>query len=155
MSPPLQTRLPDFDEKSGDLSIPSEKLKSERVTGDIWKRTITQKEDWGICNFGGTVMFAKLEEGRIIVHGIEASCRWCGSELEVRGEQVFCVGSCKTYQGLFSKDLNKYLEWEGAKSYTLRREIARIEGLQLEPRDLEPLPQPAEWSIFDEFEEMN
>ncbi|TFG09444.1 hypothetical protein EU538_05115 [Candidatus Thorarchaeota archaeon] len=155
MTPPLQTRLTDFDEESGDLNLPPEALEFKEVTGEIWKRAVTDDKEWGVCRFDGTVMFTKLQDEKIIVHGLEAKCRWCGDELEIRGEKVFCSGRCRTYQGAFSRDLNKYLQWEGAKSYTLRKEIARKEGLQLEPRDLEPIPKPPEWSIFNEFEELD
>ncbi len=147
----LQTRLSDFDEESGELRLDEEALKRRPGAGKIWKKAIDDRSEWGVCNLDGTVIFIRLVNGKILTHGFEAVCKWCGSKIEIRGNQIFCVGKCGRYQGTFSTDLNEYLRWEGAKSYTLRKEVARVESLQLEDRDLEPISYAPDWSVLDEY----
>jgi len=135
----VQTRLTDFDESSG-------KKKSKT-------KKIQQRNDWGVCNFDGTILFVRLIKGRIHAHDREAVCKWCGGMLEIRKDKVFCGGTCGRYQGEFSKDLSAYLWWEGAKSYTLRKRLAEIETLELQQRDLESMTYAPPWSVLEEYEE--
>jgi len=153
-----QTKLDDFDEKSGGkwyhLPVPSATGKRVRSKPQLWHKIRQEGEEWGVCNLDGTVMFVQLADGRIHAHGMEAVCRWCGDALVIRDSKlVFCGGTCGRYQGEYSADPDAYLRWEGAKSYTLRKEIARVETLQLEPRDLEPISYAPNWSVFDDYEE--
>jgi len=152
-----QTKLGDFDQSDHNKShtqpvAPPAEMRT-RAKAQLWQRTRQEGEEWGVCNLDGTVIFVRLIDGRIQAHGMEAVCRWCGDELVIREDKVFCSGRCGRYQGQFSKDPNAYLWWEGAKSYTLRKEIAQVEGLQLEPRDLEPIHYAPNWSVFDEYDE--
>ena len=152
-----QTKLEDFDESDGkkrntQLGVPLTG-KRTRAKVQLWQRIMQEGEEWGVCNLDGTVLFVRLIDGRIHAHGMEAVCRWCGDELVIREDKVFCSGRCGRYQGQFSLDSNAYLLWEGAKSYTLRKEIAQVERLRLEPRDLEPIQYAPNWSVFDEYDE--
>jgi len=158
----VQTRLSDFGEQentpvkpSPDSQVkePSIPPKKSRPRRELWKKMIENKDEWGVCNFDGTVLFVELKNSRIHAHGMESFCRWCGGVLEIQQEKVFCGGTCKRYQGEFSKDLNAYLRWDGAKSYTLRKEVAEKEGLALEERDLADIPYASNWSALDEYEE--
>ncbi len=127
--------------------------KSQREKGQIWRKTTRDGGKWGVVRFDGTVLFVRVIDGRIFAHGLEAICKWCDGELEILDEKVFCKGRCKRFQGDFARDLNTYLRWEGAKSYTLRKEIAKAEKLHLESRDLEPIVYAPDWSAFDQYEE--
>jgi len=152
-----QTRLEDFDQSDGhkpqdqQFLPPAERRTREKV--HLWHRTRHEGEEWGVCNFDGTVFFAQLINGEIHAHGMKAVCRWCGDDIVIRDDKVFCGGRCGRYQGQFSLSPDTYLLWEGAKSYTLRKEISQVEGLQLEPRDLEPIQYAPNWSVFDEYDE--
>lgn len=153
-----QTKLDDFEEKSGGkwdhLPVLSLTGKRARPNPQLWRKIRQEGEEWGVCNLDGTVMFVQLVGGRIHAHGMEAVCRWCGDALVIRDSKlVFCGGTCGRYQGEYSADPDAYLRWEGAKSYTLRNEIAEVEALQLEPRDLEPISYAPNWSVFDDYEE--
>jgi hypothetical protein len=158
----VQTKLSDFDdaEESSkskntrdvpEASKPGPQSDSPRTA--LWNRTISSDEEWGVCNFDDTVLFTQIIDGRLHAHGLEIKCKWCGGDLEVRQDKVFCSGTCHRYQGEFSQDLNAYLWWEGAKSYTLRREVADAEGLELEPRDLEEMSYAPNWSVLSEYDE--
>ncbi|MFW9800377.1 MAG: hypothetical protein ACFFD9_08070 [Candidatus Thorarchaeota archaeon] len=151
----IQTRLADFDEssKKGRRSAHTKTKKTRLPTGQLWKKTIHKKKDWGVCNFDGTVLFVRLVNGQIHAHGREAVCKWCGGTLEIREDKVFCGGTCGRYQGEFSRDLSAYLWWEGAKSYTLRKRIAEIENLDLQQRDLDSITYAPHWSVLEEYEE--
>jgi hypothetical protein len=158
----VQTRLFDFEEQedrpvksSPDSQVkePSKPPPKRRLRRELWKKMIKNKDEWGVCNFDGTVLFVQLKNGRIHTHGMESFCKWCGGVLEIHQTKVFCAGTCKRYQGEFSKDLNDYLKWDGAKSYTLRKEIAEKEGLELEERDLADIPYASNWSALAEYEE--
>lgn len=151
-----QTRLEDFNQSDDiphtqPISPPADRRTKTKV--QLWQRAKYEGEEWGVCNFDGTVFFVRMIDGRIHAYGMEAVCRWCGDELVIRENKVFCNGRCGRYQGQFSSDPNMYLQWEGAKSYTLRKEIAQVEGLQLDPRDLEPIQYAPNWSVFDEYDE--
>jgi hypothetical protein len=154
----VQTKLIDFDDtpKERKKKTPQKPKKTERKIktpeSQLWSKTTRKGEEWAVCNFDGTVLFVRMVEGRIHAHGIEAVCKWCESVLEIREDKVFCGGQCGKYQGEFLRDLNAYLHWEGAKSWTLRRQVAEAEGLQLEERDLEPMTYAPDWSILEEFE---
>ena len=127
-----------------------------RLKGKMWYKTINPEEQWGVCNFDGTVLLVRVDDGRMFVHEEEAVCKWCGGILEIRDERVFCIGACKRYQGEFSDDLNSFLHWEGVKSYTLRKIVADEENLELEPRDLEPISYAPNWSVlYDYADEMS
>lgn len=150
----MQTRLTDFDESTKDKKKKQDLSDNLRLpTGELWEKTISKRKEWGVCNFDGTVLFVRIVEGRIHTHGREAVCKWCGGELEIREEKVFCEGPCERYQGEFSRDLSAYLWWEGAKSYTLRKRVAEIEELELQQRDLEPITYAPHWSVLEEYEE--
>ncbi|MBS3795761.1 MAG: hypothetical protein KGY80_12725 [Candidatus Thorarchaeota archaeon] len=153
----LQTQLSDFDENGElkeDASIFSEEVGRWLPRGSIWLKKLDPDKEWGVCRFHDTVLFVELRDGTIYSHGFEARCRWCGGELEIQGEKVFCIGMCTRYQGEFSADLDDYFRWEGAKSYTLRRKIAEVEGLNLQPRDLKPKwPYKTKWSRLLEYDE--
>ena len=167
----FQTRLTDFDqpEKSQDNkglivvsqdkkvnpSNPTIKKRIKRPNAALWRKITHEGEVWGVCEFDDTVLFSQIINGRIFIHGLEAFCKYCGGVLEIQENKVFCSGSCKVYQGRFSYDMNTYLRWDGAKSITLRKVIAEIEGLELEDRDLESIAYAPEWSSFDEYEEEN
>jgi hypothetical protein len=99
------------------------------------------------------LLLVRLIKGRIHAYGIEAVCKYCGDVLEIREDKIFCGGRCGTYQGEFSRDLDDFLRWEGVKSYTIRKKVAEVEGLNLEPRDLEPIPYAPNWSVLEEYEE--
>jgi len=153
----VQTRLTDFIEPTEGKKVnPPRERKTHPVApkehATLWEKQVHgPRNNWGVCNFDGTVVFAQIVRGRMHVHGREASCRWCEGPLEIRGDKVFCVGTCQRYQGEFSRDLDAYLRWEGAKSYTLRKEVADTEGLNLEPRDLEPISYAPNWSVLYEY----
>jgi len=160
----VQSRLSDFEvtkkepEKENPMpkEIPSPISTSEpvppRPKGQMWYKTINANEDWGVCNFDGTVLLVRIIDDRIHAHGEEAVCKWCSGVLEIREEtKVFCNGACKRYQGEFAEDLNAFLRWEGMKSYTLRKIVAEVEGLELESRDLEPISYAPNWSILYEY----
>ncbi len=160
----VQSRLSDFEvskketEKESSSfkeippSIPTAEPDSPRPKGQMWYRTIHAEEEWGVCNFDGTVLLVRIIDDRIHAHGEEAVCKWCGGVLEICEEtKVFCNGACKRYQGEFSEDLNMFLHWEGVKSYTLRKMVAEVEGLELESRDLEPISYAPNWSILYEY----
>lgn len=131
--------------------MPEKRLRNRADTGQIWKKTITERPKWGVCDLDGTVIFVQLVDGRVFTHGFEAVCRWCGGPLELREDKVFCAGVCGHYQGSFSPDLDDFLRWNGVLSFTLRREVARVEGLHLEARDLEPISYVPQWSVFDDL----
>ena len=162
-----QTKLSDFTESKEETppsSLPTEKTVPLSVTeptpprpkGKMWYKTVGAGEKWGVCNFEGTVLLLEIINDRLHAYGEEAVCKWCGGILEVREDKVFCVGSCKRYQGEFSHDLDSFLHWEGVKSYTLRKMVAEIENLNLESRDLEPISYAPNWSIlYDYADEMN
>ena len=153
----LQTRLADFDEsEKSEVSQPEPLVvvKRERPKGQLWQKTTQEGEEWGVCNLDDTVFLVRLIDGRLHAHGMEAFCKYCSGILEIREHsKVFCSGQCGRYQGEFSADLNDYLRWEGAKSYTLRLAVAEAEGLQLEERDLEPIEYAPNWSVFEEYDE--
>ena len=139
--------------KKVNPSNPTIKKKTKRPNAALWRKMLQKGETWGVCEFDDTVLFAKIVDSRIIIHGIEAFCKYCGGVLEIQENKVFCSGDCKVYQGRFSYDMNTYLHWEGAKSITLRKVIAEIEGLELEDKDLESIAYAPDWSSFDEYEE--
>ncbi len=150
----VQTRLVDFDEDSDEDPIPKRlSMEPELPIGQIWRKITDEGEEWAVCNFDGTVFFARLVEGKIHAYGTEATCKWCESTLVIRNDKVFCGGHCGRYQGEFSRDLSAYLHWDGAKSYTLRKQVAKIEGIELESRDLEPFSFAPTTSILEEFED--
>ncbi len=159
-----QTKLSEFTElgeaPSSTSSPPEETTCSittvepapPRPKGQMWHKTIHADEEWGVCNFDGTVLLVRLIDNKIHAHGEEAVCKWCSGVLEIREEtKVFCSGACKRYQGEFSDDLNSFLHWEGVKSYTLRKMVAEVEGLDLEARDLKPISYAPNWSILYEY----
>jgi hypothetical protein len=150
----VQTRLTEFDESAEkETPRPAPIRRPSRQRGQLWDKVTNDDEDWGVVHFEDTVFFVNLVDGRLHAHGMEIFCKWCGGVLEIREDKVFCVGQCKRYQGKFSWDLNAYLHWEGAKSYTLRKQVAKAEKLVLEPRDLEPIAYAPNWSVFEEYEE--
>ncbi|MBN2230988.1 MAG: hypothetical protein JW779_15490 [Candidatus Thorarchaeota archaeon] len=132
-------------------SLPVASRSSARPKNQLWFKVVNLNQEWGVCNFDGTVLLIRLVNGRIYAHGEEAVCKWCGDVLEIRDDKIFCSGRCRRYQGEFSKDLNDYLRWEGAKSYTLRKIVAGIEGLELEASDLEPIDYAPDWSVLYEY----
>ncbi len=144
-----QTRLVDFEE--GKPSIPDDIIDHGDPTGRLWTKTIHDGEEWIVCEFDGTVFFAQIIDGAIYAHGQRASCRWCGGPIGIHGSKVFCEGACKTYQGRVSRDLNDYLRWGGARSYTLQREIAKIEHLEMDESNLPPPLYESNWSELEEF----
>ncbi|MBN2230775.1 MAG: hypothetical protein JW779_14395 [Candidatus Thorarchaeota archaeon] len=156
---PVQTRLADFNES------PLEKPASEgpcpsstpvkRHPAKLWRKTIRTGEVWGVFDVDDTVLFVQIIDGRIHAHGREAICKYCGSPLDIRGTQVFCSGTCGSFQGNFSYDVNHYLHWNGAKSLTVRKEIASEEGLKLEERDLESINYAPQWSSLYDYEEFD
>ncbi|MFW9933299.1 MAG: hypothetical protein ACFFDR_11635 [Candidatus Thorarchaeota archaeon] len=156
-SHPVQTRLVDFEERpskessSDDSNHSSERVK--RPPARLWGKTISGGEIWGVFEVDDTVLFVQIINDRINAHGREAVCKYCGGALEIRDTQVFCEGDCGVYQGNFSYDLNAYLQWDGAKSLTLRKEIAETEGLTLEDRDLESISYAPLWSQLYDYEE--
>ena len=150
----FQTRLSEFEEdplekKGWTIAV----KRREREKGQIWRKTTRDGGKWGVVRFDGTVLFVRVIDGRIFAHGLEALCKWCDGRLEIRDEKVFCGGRCKRFQGDFARDLNAFLRWEGAKSFTLRKEVAKLEKLHLESRDLEPISYAPEWSAFDQYED--
>ena len=149
----VQTRLGDFDEdaEKKPASLILQRPKKEK--GQIWRKTTRDGGKWGVVRFDDTVLFVRVIDGRIFAHGLEASCKWCDGVLEIRDDKVFCADKCKRFQGDFAWDLNAYLRWEGAKSFTLRRDVAKAEKLDLEARDLEAITYAPRWSAFDEYEE--
>ena len=156
----VQTRLTDFEEKDKQSVkfSPSSQVKkllktTPRPRRELWEKKIKRREKWAVCNFDGTVLFVQLIDGKIHAHGMEATCKWCEGPLEIREEKVFCAGVCKRYQGTFSRNLNDYLHWDGAKSYTLRKSIAEKEGLELEERDLTKIGYAPNWSVLEEYED--
>ncbi len=163
-----QTKLSDFTESKEET--PATRSSTETPTyllstidpppprpkGKMWYKTTNTDEQWGVCNFDGTVLLVRIEDGQMYVHGEKAVCKWCGDALEIREDKVFCSGACKRYQGEFSSDPNSFLHWEGVKSYTLRKMVAEVEDLELEPRDLEPIAYAPNWSIlYDYADEMS
>ena len=155
-----QTRLSEFEESDHEpsreiitVSTTTSVPESEppRQKGQMWYKTLDTRGDWGVCSLDGTVLFVQLINGRIHAHGEEAVCKWCGGVLEIREDKIFCSGQCRRYQGVFSRDLNDFLRWEGAKSFTLRKVVAEVEKLELEPRDLEPISYAPKWSILYEY----
>ena len=148
----VQTRLSDFDE-SEDCAARSESKKTVEPTGDLWQKKMKSGEDWGVVSFDDTVLLVQMIDGKIHAYGKEAVCKWCGSVLVIRDDKVFCGGTCKRYQGKFSNEPQTFLTWDGAKSFTLRRRIAEIEGMDLEERDLTPMVYASEWSVLDEYED--
>ena len=163
-----QTRLSEFEEASHESpevhessrdAISASPVSKEieqstpKVKRPIWTKTIQTEENWGVCNLDGTVLLVQLVNNRIYAHGEEAVCKWCESTLVIRDNKIFCSGHCRRYQGDFSRDPNDFLRWEGAKSFTLRRIVAEIENLELEPRDLEPISYAPNWSILYEYED--
>lgn len=158
-----QTRLSDFGEveeetleSSPSVVTDSHKppVKRQKPVRNLWTKTTSKDEEWGVCNFDDTVFFVHLIDGRMHAHGMEAVCKWCEDVLEIREEtKVFCGGRCGRYQGEFSRNLNDYLLWEGVKSYTLRKIVAEVEALELEARDLEPISYAPHWSILYEYED--
>lgn len=155
----IQARLTDFDSDSKQSETRSSRQKrsgrreKKGNKGHIWRPTIKDGEKWGVVEFDGTVLFVQVIKGRLHAHGREAICRYCGGTLVIRGDQVFCGGKCGKFQGNFSFDLNAYLRWDGAKSFTLRNAIAEAEGLELEERDLEPIAYAPNWSVLYEYED--
>jgi hypothetical protein len=161
-------KLSDFTEPKEEIPspIPSPEIVTSPISttepppprpkGKMWYKATSTDEQWGVCNFDGTVLLVRIDKDRIYAHGEKAVCKWCGDALEIRDDKVFCSGACKRYQGEFSDDLNSFLHWEGVKSYTLRKMVAKIEGLKLEPRDLEPISYAPNWSIlYDYADEMS
>ncbi|NWF97040.1 MAG: hypothetical protein HXY34_12935 [Candidatus Thorarchaeota archaeon] len=147
----FQTRLSDFDD-SGELHVPEQAFRKRTTRGEVWKRVIEEpRDEWGVVCLDDNALLVRTMGGRIFVHGVEAFCKWCGGSLVIREGKVFCAGKCHNYQGEFSRDLNDYLRWDGAKSFTLRRAIAQAEHLQLEERDLEPIHYTPNFSMLDEF----
>lgn len=122
-----------------------------RPKGEMWYKTTSTDEDWGVCNFDGTILLVRIIDERIYAHGEEAVCKWCSGILVIDDDKVFCNGACKRYQGEFSRNLNAFLHWEGVKSYTLRKMVAEVEGLELESRDLKPISYAPNWSILYEY----
>ncbi len=159
----FQTRLSDFGEvkekkaKSSPrvMTTSSEPLmKRQKPVRNLWQKTTSNDEEWGVIDFDDTVLFVQLINGRLHVHGMEAVCKWCEGVLEIREEiKVFCGGRCGRYQGEFSRNLSDFLKWEGVKSYTLRKIVAEVEELELEARDLEPIHYAPNWSILYEYED--
>lgn len=141
--------------KKVNPSNPVSERKTKRPTATLWRKITHDGEAWGVCEFDDTVLFSQIIDGRIFIHGIEAFCKYCRGVLDIQESKVFCSGDCKAYQGRFSYDMNTYLHWEGAKSVTLRKAIAEIEGLELEDKDLESIAYAPDWSSFDEYEEEN
>jgi hypothetical protein len=163
MTRSFQTRLSDFGEvkektieSSSYVTIasPRPSAKKQKPERRLWKKTTHKDEEWGIINFDDTVLLIQLIDDRIHAHGMEAVCKWCNGVLEIREEtKVFCGGRCGRYQGMFSRDLNDFLRWEGVKSYTLRKIVSEEEALELEARDLEPISYAPNWSILYEYED--
>ncbi len=158
MTRPVQTRLSDFEEheSSGKKVNPSNPMKfapETRPPTKLWRKITNDGEVWGVIDIDDTVLFVQIVDEKIYAHGQEALCKYCGGTLEIRDSQVFCIGQCKSYQGNFSYDLSTYLKWDGAKSYTLRKVIAREEGITLEERDHEPIHYAPYWSVLDDFED--
>jgi hypothetical protein len=150
----VQTRLTEFDESAEKETPPPAPIrKPSRPRGKLWDKVTSDDEDWGVAQIEDTVLFVKLVEGRLHAQGMEIICKWCGGVLEIREDKVFCAGRCERYQGKFSWDINAYLQWEGAKSYTLRKQVANAEKLALEQRDLEPIAYAPNWSALEEYEE--
>jgi len=160
----IQTKLSDFDDedidssglKQASIETPSNPQVDRipvRPDAHLWRKTIQAGESWGVCEFDDTVLFSQIVDERLHIHGMEAFCKYCGGILEIRETKVFCSGECGIYQGRFSYDLDAYLHWKGAKSLTLRKEIAKEEGLNLEERDLESRIYGPEWSALDQYEE--
>ena len=155
----VQTRLEDFDE-SPKKEHPRQSMistieRSPKRPVHLWRKTMPDGEVWGVFEGDDTVLFVQIKNGRIHAHGREAVCKYCGGKLEIRGSQIFCGGKCGVFQGNFSYDLNSYLHWDGAKSLTLRKEIAKEEGLVLEERDLESIHYAPDWSRLYEYEEFD
>ncbi|TFF91301.1 hypothetical protein EU545_04645 [Candidatus Thorarchaeota archaeon] len=152
-----QTRLSDFDEiessEEEKRSSPRPRDSPHRREEPLWQKMINEDEKWGVCRFDDTVFFTKIVDGRLHAYGLELTCKWCGDTLGIREDKVFCTGTCRRYQGEFSRNLNAYLWWEGAKSYTLRHEVAEAENLELEPRDLEDMSYAPKWSVLSEYDE--
>jgi hypothetical protein len=161
-----QTKLSDFSEPTGETTPAARSITEthpaqssnpksafRRLKQELWQKTINSGEEWGVCELNDTVILVRLIDHRIYAYGEEAFCKWCGGVLEIRGSKIFCSGRCKRYQGEFSRDPNAFLERNGAKSYTLRKEIAQAECLELEPRDLEPIDYAPDWSILYEYED--
>jgi hypothetical protein len=151
----VQTRLTEFDESAEKetTSCPAPTRRPSRPRGQLWDKVTNDDEDWGVAQIEDTVLFVKLVDGRLHAQGMEIVCKWCGGVLEIREDKVFCAGRCERYQGKFSWDFNAYLQWEGAKSYTLRKQVAKAEKLVLEPRDLAPIAYAPNWSVLEEYEE--
>jgi hypothetical protein len=153
----VQTRLADFEEENvtpkSKRSLIDSPRREKRPPAKLWRKTIMGGEAWGVFDVDDTVLFVQILDGKIHAHGREAVCKYCGGSLEIRGDQVFCGGECGVFQGDFSYDLDSYLKWDGAKSLTLRKMVADEEGLILEERDLEPIPDLPEWSLLYEFED--
>ncbi len=131
---PHQTRLTDFAE-DGTIIDSMEFGPTREPTGRLWAR-VTDGNGWCVCDFNGTVLFARIINNKLHADNRELFCKWCGGRLEIRNNGVYCAGKCGNYQGRISYDLDDYLRWNGARSFTLRREIAKIEGLELERSDL-------------------
>ncbi|MCK5238177.1 MAG: hypothetical protein KAR33_01445 [Candidatus Thorarchaeota archaeon] len=154
----VQTRLTDFEERDSsgkkvNPSNPPKYRRDKRPPAKLWRNIIKDGEVWGVFEGDDTVLFVQILDGKIYAHGREAVCKYCSGTLEIRGSQIFCAGECGVYQGNFSYDLNAYLKWDGAKSLTLRKAIAKEEGLSLEERDHEPIHYTPQWSVLYEFEE--
>lgn len=158
-----QTKLSEFTERKEETPSPSSspEITTSQISttepplprpkGKMWYKTTSTNEKWGVCNFDGTVLLVRLIDDRIHAHGEEAVCKWCSGVLVIDEDKVFCNGACKRYQGEFSENLNAFLHWEGVKSYTLRKMVAEVEGLELESRDLEPISYVPNWSILYEY----
>ncbi|MFW9907656.1 MAG: hypothetical protein ACFFEF_03700 [Candidatus Thorarchaeota archaeon] len=158
MKKTVQTRLTDFEnaspsDKKVNHSKPPKIKSDRRPPAKLWRKVIHGGEVWGVFEGDDTVLFVQIIDGRIYAHGRDAICKYCGGVLEIRGEQIFCGGPCGVFQGNFSFDLNAYLRWDGAKSFTVRKAIANTEGLQLEERDHEPIYYSPQWSVLYDFEE--
>jgi len=155
----VQTRLSDFEEnpptKSDSDSKTISSVRLKRPLATLWRKTISGGEIWGVFEVDDTALFVQVLDDRIHAHGREAVCKYCGGALEIRENQVFCSGKCGVFQGNFSYNLNDYLRWDGAKSLTLRKEIAKEEGLTLEERDLESIHYAPQWSKLYEYEEFD
>ncbi|MHA2460845.1 MAG: hypothetical protein ACXAEJ_06320 [Candidatus Thorarchaeota archaeon] len=161
----VQTKLTDFNEseesparkttKKGKQVNPPpvRKKRRKRKKAVLWNKVTSPEEEWAVCNLDDTVLLVRLINGRIHAYGIEAVCKYCGDVLEIREDKIFCGGRCGIYQGEFSRDLDDFLRWEGVKSYTIRKKVAEVEGLNLEPRDLEPISYAPNWSVLEEYEE--
>ncbi|MGQ4871354.1 MAG: hypothetical protein ACP6IT_05915 [Candidatus Thorarchaeota archaeon] len=142
-----QTRLTDFEEESRPRSANSRTV-TRRPVEAIWVSGVSADGNWVVCDFDGTVFFAQFVNGTIYAHGHKAACRWCGADLEVREDRVFCAGKCGKYQGRISENLSDFLRWNGATSCTLRKAIAGAMGFRPVEEDSWPPVDTPSWSLL-------